>query len=638
MAARRAAKLRLHSAVTALLLVALLLLQATRVTAAQLQMELSSHECSKSVPKGAQRSPPFYRPCTFRNLYLWQGMAHYVYRGSNAPDLTKLGLRFEIRPDHEGDDVVLEVVRPVTADAFRALLAADAAAAGQPPVREPAETVPRAYFWKAHKLLPQALAGADSLQDSCETGTGPAYSNYYHHIAEWLPTLSYTLCESFGHCSYANRTSLHLFDINRWDGGRACHERQRYPPFYTETTACLSAHPLRHINGTALRPTLVHVRQAWLGLGPRCRGFTVRCYTPDSGRLPPTPELTSTWRTIAAQCLGVDAQAAAPLVPLQLLVVDREYDSTRHFLNVNTVVRALRRHFSPKHVHVRLAYMEGLSVRQQAALWSSASVVLHGHGAAIGNYFMLPHHAVGVQLAPMMGGYHPDRWTDSLEKDLREVNGLSASTWSDDNPALAHLHTQWLAEAARDKPDLATFLADRSLFGEFMATYQCPKGLNRRMQHACREMLHNLNVVMPVGAALQQAERAVRKAYKQQGREPPGDLLAAEDASVSGDGGDSGPDEGLVALADVEGDVAEQGEQQQPRPGAAAAAGAGAGAAESEAWQQGGQGLAQAAAFQQPSSMHMLLMGAALGAAAACALELVARRRKQRHIQHMHGR
>ena len=40
--------------------------------AAQLQMELSSHECSKSVPKGAQRSPPFYRPCTFRNLYLWQ--------------------------------------------------------------------------------------------------------------------------------------------------------------------------------------------------------------------------------------------------------------------------------------------------------------------------------------------------------------------------------------------------------------------------------------------------------------------------------------------------------------------------------------------------------------------------------------
>lgn len=61
-----------------------------------------------------------------------------------------------------------------------------------------------------------------------------------------------------------------------------------------------------------------------------------------------------------------------------------------------------------------LISLQGLSVRQQAALWSSASVVLHGHGAAIGNYFMLPHHAVGVQLAPMMGGYHPDRWTDSL--------------------------------------------------------------------------------------------------------------------------------------------------------------------------------------------------------------------------------
>ena len=33
---------------------------------------------------------------------------------------------------------------------------------------------------------------------------------------------------------------------------------------------------------------------------------------------------------------------------------------------------------------------QGLSLKQQAALWSSASVVVHVHGASLANYYMLP--------------------------------------------------------------------------------------------------------------------------------------------------------------------------------------------------------------------------------------------------------
>lgn len=81
-------------------------------------------------------------------------------------------------------------------------------------------------------------------------------------------------------------------------------------------------HPTPPLPFRCSRLTLV--RTAWLGLGPRCRSCMLY---PD--RLPPTPELTASHRSLLAQCLGTRAEAAAPLQPLRLLVVDRQYESGR---------------------------------------------------------------------------------------------------------------------------------------------------------------------------------------------------------------------------------------------------------------------------------------------------------------------
>ena len=100
--------------------------------------------------------------------------------------------------------------------------------------------------------------------------------------------------------------------------------------------ACLSDHPLRHIGGTTLRDRLVHVETAWMGVGPRCRGIVHGCYQPTSPRLPPTPPLVAHWRGQLARCLGFDGAATAPLRPLRLMVVDREFGNSRHACWVGT--------------------------------------------------------------------------------------------------------------------------------------------------------------------------------------------------------------------------------------------------------------------------------------------------------------
>ena len=165
----------------------------------------------------------------------------------------------------------------------------------------------------------------------CPTTALPSLS-FFHHLGEWMPALTFTLCEQFGaggggfrarrrgggggggadrrspcrgcwhatlrhccattptaashlampanvapsmacrrpaaaatprpkptagHCTFADRSRLQLIDVNSFS---ACHRRQAYPPYYHETTACVSGHPLRHINGTELRRCGRHAR------------------------------------------------------------------------------------------------------------------------------------------------------------------------------------------------------------------------------------------------------------------------------------------------------------------------------------------------------------------------------------------
>lgn len=104
----------------------------------------------------------------------------------------------------------------------------------------------------------------------------------------------------------------------------------------------------------------------------------------------------SSYRARMGACLGFDPSAAAPLAPPRILLIDRPYSAGRHILNVAEVAAALQaRYGAAAAVHV--AHMDGLSLRDQAQLWGSQSLVIHMHGAALGNYPFLPRHAPAVQ-------------------------------------------------------------------------------------------------------------------------------------------------------------------------------------------------------------------------------------------------
>lgn len=102
-----------------------------------------------------------------------------------------------------------------------------------------------------------------------------------------------------------------------------------------------------------------------------------------------------------------------------------------------------------------------MTLKQQAELWSRASVVVHIHGASIANYFFLPKHAVTVQLAPMLRHYRPAWYTDYLQDELRSITDIEVIDWSSDDPALAHLSTEDVKEDLPFKPRLARFIANR---------------------------------------------------------------------------------------------------------------------------------------------------------------------------------
>ena len=79
-----------------------------------------------------------------------------------APDIGSLGIRFEIWSRHEDDDAVLEFVQPVTAPAFRKLLAVTAPKGQAAPAAADA-TIPLAAFWKRERGADGAARQASLL-------------------------------------------------------------------------------------------------------------------------------------------------------------------------------------------------------------------------------------------------------------------------------------------------------------------------------------------------------------------------------------------------------------------------------------------------------------------------------------------
>lgn len=73
----------------------------------------------------------------------------------------------------------------------------------------------------------------------------------------------------------------------------------------------------------------------------------------------------------------------------------------------------------PSHLHHHLhlhprSHTQGLTLRRQAQLFSGTSLVVHAHGAVLGNYFFLPAQAAALQLSHLPGVISVDKYTQPL--------------------------------------------------------------------------------------------------------------------------------------------------------------------------------------------------------------------------------
>ena len=73
-----------------------------------------------------------------------------------------------------------------------------------------------------------------------------------------------------------------------------------------------------------------------------------------------------------------------------------------------------------------LCVSQGLTLREQAALWSRVSVAAYVHGAALSNWIFMPRNSVVVQmvLRPKPDHTHDVKFTEHMVSEAGRVLGL----------------------------------------------------------------------------------------------------------------------------------------------------------------------------------------------------------------------
>ncbi|KAL4423837.1 hypothetical protein ABPG75_001138 [Micractinium tetrahymenae] len=346
--------------------------------------------------------------------------------------------------------------------------------------------------------------------------------NYYHSMGEYMPTLHGTLCKHMGRCTYGSGARLQLIQLQapepEWQAQQAERaaltgrlERVPYPPYYDQALACFSPAPMRWINDTAIRDRLVLVRRALVGVGGECRA--VRTFSSPDFR-PLAPRLYASYRARMGACLGFDPGARAPVQPRpSILLVDRRYESDRHIINLQGVVEALQRRYGGG-ADVRLAYMEGLTVREQAQLWNRQSIVIHLHGAALGSWAFLPHGAVAVQVSTQAeGNQHDTNFSQDLVTHLRPVTNVSCVDVANTDVHFARRRSE---ELFKD-PVWQTLTAEQKI--ELLEHGRCSPDLSLEASDACMLswLLWLVDIIVPTGLLLNGTDAALRELYGKRG-------------------------------------------------------------------------------------------------------------------------
>ena len=122
------------------------------------------------------------------------------------------------------------------------------------------------------------------------------------------------------------------------------------------------------------------------------------------------------WRQRVGDCIGFDWDRQVTADPLTIVVIDRQWNASRHIINIDQVILGLKRQY-PR-AHVELHYLEGLSLRQQALIYNRASIVMWVHGASMANLIFLPRKAVGLHIVPRPHVAENIDWPSELVRDL----------------------------------------------------------------------------------------------------------------------------------------------------------------------------------------------------------------------------
>ncbi|KAL4440216.1 hypothetical protein ABPG75_003217 [Micractinium tetrahymenae] len=503
---------------SAALLLAAVAALAAAAAAAEQQPDLPPSEAECWEPEDPPGTPPDAKTawCHVSNLYLYRGMAYYVNEERRQLPTVQYG-----RP---------RLPKAVSPADFRALLAPGAGR----------QRVQRAYIMRS------SVQGKACSEEQ-------AYINFGDGMTERITTLWMLLCELMGHCSYADRSSLQLIDAvpRKCRPGDPPSGWDAYPRWYREVLSCISDAPLRHLNGS-WREAVVRLDEAWLGLGPRCRSHYGHCHDGSRGKAPPTPRLLGSWRATLGACLGFPTDRAAPLDPVRVMIVDRAYESHRHLLNVNTLLRALRRRYSPQRVQVSLQYMEDLGVAEQFRLWAGQTVVVHVHGSNIGHWQGLPHGAVVIKIAPFKDTYTDAAYGNYLARDYAPVTNLSWIPLVNVDPNYLHKATEHRPLSAPRYRDFT----DREKLALLGANCSAIQGEEKRK--VCeRAIKFNMNLVVRPEALISRVDAAIEAAFAKQGRRPPADLPATAAGGAAQAAARSASEGGAAADADADGAAAQ---------------------------------------------------------------------------------
>lgn len=115
-------------------------------------------------------------------------------------------------------------------------------------------------------------------------------------------------------------------------------------------------------------------------------------------------------------CIGFDWDMSVQSSPPTIVVIDRQWNASRHIVNVNHVMATLKWHYPT--ARVELHYLEGLNLKQQALIYNRASIVLWAHGASMANLIFLPRRAVGLHIVPRPHVQENLDWPEELVRDL----------------------------------------------------------------------------------------------------------------------------------------------------------------------------------------------------------------------------